>query len=308
MKRRDVSFTFLSRVEEVELNIEDGRWQSALALALTLPDICGGIAFPELVKRYRDGRVMLDKQKNPTRDVGAQYIRWYDTYAAPFFKLSQEDSAPYICGTRCWQLRCEYLHQNKGFVNEADDTEVHFHLGVNCGTSICQQEIVVTINGNRMDLRIDIEQFCRRMCRAARNYHDQFHEEKNFGLYNTPVLDFIQSRQGFRVDKMIAVICSDKNYGEALYVALQDVANRIGVYSSETDAKNKLKKAKPDVWIITESYGHKEDLVWWKNQKNPVVLLSKDSTMEKYEDENVTVLKQPVSLSGLRETVQKYLG
>ena len=46
----DVSFTFLDRIEEVELNIVDGRWQSALALALTLPDICGGIAFPEIVK------------------------------------------------------------------------------------------------------------------------------------------------------------------------------------------------------------------------------------------------------------------
>ena len=31
----DVSFTFLDRIEEVELNIVDGRWQSALALALT---------------------------------------------------------------------------------------------------------------------------------------------------------------------------------------------------------------------------------------------------------------------------------
>ena len=47
----NASFTFLHRIEEVELNIEDGRWQSALALALTLPDICGGIAFPEIVKR-----------------------------------------------------------------------------------------------------------------------------------------------------------------------------------------------------------------------------------------------------------------
>ena len=47
----NASFTFLHCIEEVELNIEDGRWQSALALALTLPDICGGIAFPEIVKR-----------------------------------------------------------------------------------------------------------------------------------------------------------------------------------------------------------------------------------------------------------------
>ena len=53
MSQDNASFTFLHRIEEVELNIEDGRWQSALALALTLPDICGGIAFPEIVKRYR---------------------------------------------------------------------------------------------------------------------------------------------------------------------------------------------------------------------------------------------------------------
>ena len=56
MSQDNASFTFLHRIEEVELNIEDGRWQSALALVLTLPDICGGIAFPEIVKRYRDGR------------------------------------------------------------------------------------------------------------------------------------------------------------------------------------------------------------------------------------------------------------
>lgn len=102
----DVSFTFLDRIEEVELNIVDGRWQSALALALTLPDICGGIAFPEIVKHYRDGRVMLDRQKNPTRDVGTQYIRWFDEYAGDYFKLSQSGEKPYICGERCWQLRC----------------------------------------------------------------------------------------------------------------------------------------------------------------------------------------------------------
>ena len=31
----NASFTFLHCIEEVELNIEDGRWQSDLALALT---------------------------------------------------------------------------------------------------------------------------------------------------------------------------------------------------------------------------------------------------------------------------------
>ena len=113
MIQDNASFTFLHRIEEVELNIEDGRWQSALALVLTLPDICGGIAFPEIVKRYRDGRAVLYRKQRPTRDVGNQYIRWFDTYAVPFFKVSAQDISLYICGERCWQLRCEYLHQNK---------------------------------------------------------------------------------------------------------------------------------------------------------------------------------------------------
>ena len=41
----DVSFTFLHRIEDVELNIEDGRRQPAPSPPLTPPDICAGIAF-----------------------------------------------------------------------------------------------------------------------------------------------------------------------------------------------------------------------------------------------------------------------
>lgn len=99
MSQDNASFTFLHRIEEVELNIEDGRWQSALALALTLPDICGGIAFPEIVKRYRDGRAVLDRNQKPTRDVGNQYIRWFCNIRSTFLlKSLHRISLPIICG------------------------------------------------------------------------------------------------------------------------------------------------------------------------------------------------------------------
>ena len=168
-------------------------WTLAICFGIgaeTLPDICGGIAFPEIVKRYRDGRAVLDRNQRPTRDVGNQYIRWFDTYAAHFFKVSAQDISPYICGERCWQLRCEYLHQNKGFANTEDNTSIRFHLGVNCGTSVCQLDRISSAN-SLTDIRIDIEQFCRRMCQAARAYYEAVHTEEDFNLYNTPVLDFI---------------------------------------------------------------------------------------------------------------------
>ena len=224
--RGDVSVTFLHRVEEVEQNIEDERWQSALALALTLPDICGGIAFPEIVKRYRDGRIKLDRQKNPTRDVGGQYIRWFDEYAGAYFKLSPTDEKPYICGDRCWQLRCEYLHQNKGFLNDENESPVRFHLGVNCGTSVCQLD-QTTMNSDGMDIRIDIEQFCRRMCRAVRAYYEAVHTEKDFNIYNTPVLDFIKASQDEKSNATIAIMCSDSAYGNGLRLVLQNLSKHI---------------------------------------------------------------------------------
>lgn len=70
MSQDNASFTFLHRIEEVELNIEDGRWQSALALVLTLPDICGGIAFvapssfARLARLARLARIALSHASN----------------------------------------------------------------------------------------------------------------------------------------------------------------------------------------------------------------------------------------------------
>ena len=57
--------------------------------------------------------------------------------------------------------------------------------------SVCQLDSM-NIQENGIDIRIDIEQFCLRMCKAAKSYYDKVNLEKDFSLYNTPVLDFIQ--------------------------------------------------------------------------------------------------------------------
>ena len=295
MSQKDASFTFLHRIEEIELNIDDRRWQSALALALTLPDICGGIAFPEIVKKYRDGRVRMDKQNNPTRDVGTQYIKWFDTFASDYFKMSPEDERPYVFGERCWQLRCEYLHQNKGFLNDENNEEVRFHLGVNCGTSVCQ------FSGNRKqdsdkDIRIDIQEFCLRMCRAARNYYENTRYEKDFDLYNTPVLDFIQTVQAQRIDKRIFIVCENKMYGEALKTALQNLAKQVYVF-------DKPEKGKPDLWIVSREMLHSEKQPWFAGKNAGVIILGNVQT-DRAECE---VISMPVDLNTLLLKVMSYL-
>ncbi len=309
MERGDVSFTFLHRVNEIKLNIEDGRWQSALALALTLPDICGGIAFPELVKRYRDGRVMLDKQKNPTRDVGAQYIRWFDEYAAGFFKAAPGDEQPYICGERCWQLRCEYLHQNKGFLNDENEDAVHFHLGVNCGTSLCELD-KTRRRADRTDIRIDIEQFCLRMCQAAKSYYDQVHREKNFNLYNTPVLDFIQVRQRVRSDDLMIIMHGNGAYAGGIKKALGEFPGHILCFSTWDEKRKKLGNRKPSIWILSEKLAEEADPNGKFLDDALAILLIKEGTGKAIrwgEKAGCVTLPLPLKLESLRKAVKDYL-
>lgn len=67
-----------------------------------------------------------------------------------------KDEKPYICREQCWQLYCKYSHQNKGFYNEEGEQRIRFHLGINCGTSVCPLDVIST-SVQSVDIRIDIE-------------------------------------------------------------------------------------------------------------------------------------------------------
>lgn len=79
---------------------------SALSLTLTLPDICGKIAFPEMKKKGRP-------------DVGGRYARWYNEYIYPsenpsnLFEIDTSESIPVnpLNGYAVYKLRCALLHE-----------------------------------------------------------------------------------------------------------------------------------------------------------------------------------------------------
>ena len=76
MDRSDVSFTFLDRIREIEENIEDGRFQSALALAVTLESVM----LPADLVGWLDGYLRRDRvsgagKARPGREDPAGQIR-----------------------------------------------------------------------------------------------------------------------------------------------------------------------------------------------------------------------------------------
>jgi len=252
VSRGDVSFTFLSRIEEIESNIAAKHYQAALALTLTLPDICGGIEYPEVVRTYRDGRIIREKNGRPSRDIGKQYIRWVDEFAADYLKKDPSDEKPYVNGERCWRLRCEYLHQNKGFDNE--DEDIHFHLGINCGTSICHLDTEEEEDGIPQ-IRLDIQEFCRRISAAARDYYAANQGIKEFELYNTPVIDFVKWNEAAIPEyRSVHILTKDKAYGRALKNALEAPGVTVMFSTAWEDLKWKQKQNRANLWIVDEAF------------------------------------------------------
>ena len=53
----------IQKLEAIKKAYSDGNYMAALALALTIPDICGQVEFPEL---------------SGSRHVGERYRKWFD--------------------------------------------------------------------------------------------------------------------------------------------------------------------------------------------------------------------------------------
>lgn len=87
------------RIKEIVKSIKSECYLSALALSLTIPDICGQIEYPDMI--YEDGR---RKGRRKSRE---QYIRWFDEYVKPLFFIDNEDAPKHqMDGTSCYALRC----------------------------------------------------------------------------------------------------------------------------------------------------------------------------------------------------------
>lgn len=88
-------------VSEVNCLLRDGYPYSALGMALTLPDICGNIAYPKM-------------------GTGERYRKWFDEFALPLGNWPTESDFITLNGAVCYKLRCAYLHKGNFDLGAAD--------------------------------------------------------------------------------------------------------------------------------------------------------------------------------------------
>ena len=184
--KRYIDDLFLLRIDETIQCLEEGKYISALALALTLPDICGKAAFPN------------------EKSVGKRYTEWYNQYMTLYAKSSSPYDAdmPYLSGEVVYALRNSFLHagatdiETSRFkdelckVDQFDLRFAHDYLGDSSHVAYGADWKIV-----KRAYEVNVYLLCTRLCKVAREYYNA----------NKHLFDFITYR--------IKVETDDKSLG-----------------------------------------------------------------------------------------------
>lgn len=146
-------------VNEINGLLRDGYPYSALGVALTLPDICGNIAYPGT-------------------KVGDHYKKWYDEYVSPKSAIKPEDGFISVDGEVCYKLRCAYLHSgnfdlgNGGVVKNIDKFAIHYNQDPNLRFIRIAQ-----LTDGKYQMDIDLGVLCWQLCAAATEFYKAHQKE-----------------------------------------------------------------------------------------------------------------------------------
>ncbi|MGD7048587.1 hypothetical protein FZC83_07190 [Rossellomorea marisflavi] len=185
----------LDKINDINLALNNKNYLSALALSLTLPDICGAIEYPHFI------------HKNGKRNVGKQYAAWFDNRANRYFadntgwtKDYTRAKNPYFTGEMCYSLRCSFLHDGNSNIKNWDNKEdtdffysYEFELAIGGANSFGLSWATQSNNDSKImktkTVRVNIYTLCKSICVAADNYY----REKDpilFKDHNIILIDF----------------------------------------------------------------------------------------------------------------------
>lgn len=168
-------------IEAVRDAIAKECWLPALVLALTIPDILGQIAYPELINN-RGNRI-----------VGQQYRRWFhENVEHRFADHTGHDEnwyarRPYFTADMCYKLRCELLHAGNDDIDfEYGDREdgldcvYDFELRVNACNSYGSS--LATPHDDERAIKhvhvcIDVKTLCDALCEGAERFMQNVSED-----------------------------------------------------------------------------------------------------------------------------------
>lgn len=134
-------------------------YYAAIAMALTLPDICSKLQYPE------------------ERNTGTRYKNWYDQYMLK--KYQHEVGADrqlhtFLSGNDFYALRCAYLHHGESEVTDQRAREVLNHF------VFLKPQLMSAIHLNQSDdkLQLQVDIFCVDVLLSVEEWVQDYKEDE----------------------------------------------------------------------------------------------------------------------------------
>lgn len=169
----------LRLIDDVNKALDAECYFSALALALTFPDICGKAEYPEksTTKRYKD---------------------WYDEFIGRYeqcpFEHCRNTPMPYLSGEVANSLRNSLLHQ--GTPNIDVDNIRDNNNKIDCFELVLESKKPFDIYGDSASIhnetvrsyRVSVRRLCMILCRTAKGYFESNRDK--FDFFNYSIIDW----------------------------------------------------------------------------------------------------------------------
>lgn len=161
----------LKLIDDVNKALDADCYYSALALALTFPDICGKAEYP---------------QKNPTK----RYKDWYDVNIGIYEQCPNKEShytqMPYLSGEAVYSLRNSLLHQGTPNIDvdkikNSNNKIDHFELVLESKKPLdIYGDSSGIYNGSVKIYRVNVRRLCLILCHSARGYYEANKDKFDF--------------------------------------------------------------------------------------------------------------------------------
>lgn len=165
-------------VQDIRKALENDLYLVALSSALTLPDICGKVAYP-------------DESSSRKR-----YIYWYDEEIGKYEKNPEDkENMPYLSGEVIYSLRCSLLHEgNPNMNNDSLRTDLpidHFSLVIERAKpfDIYSDSSSIANFGDKniREYSMNVRRVCMILCNVAESFYKENKEKFHF---NYKIIDW----------------------------------------------------------------------------------------------------------------------
>jgi hypothetical protein len=179
--------------DSIKFSIQSKNWYSAIAVSLTLPDICSKITYGE-------------------KSSGKKYAEWFDSYVGNFYKTdytqnqlemakkySASNYAGMLKGTKlsgndCYALRCAFLHEGLGEISTQRAREILDEI------KFLEPNYQLNMHGSIINnkLLLHIDEFCTHILQGVEKWKNDLNVEQterfNTFLMVKNIFDFVKEK------------------------------------------------------------------------------------------------------------------